>query len=200
MKIYTIPSGVLQANSYLVTQDKKTAVLIDCGGTEPMAFAKKLDITIEYVLLTHGHFDHILGCSALQGCGAKIGCCTKELSLIDGEGNLASEMGLRIPPFSVDFSFEGGQTLSLCGMEFEVIETPGNTPGGVTYRCGENLFTGDTLFLESIGRTDFPGGSMQALVSSVRKLLQYPNEYIVYPGHDDPTSVGHEKDFNPYAQ
>ena len=102
LTIYTVPCGILRANSYIVTCDGERAVLIDCGGAEPLAFAKKKGLTIEAVLLTHGHFDHIMGCAALQASGAKIGCSSAERSLIFSGDNLAEEMGLTVNDLTFD--------------------------------------------------------------------------------------------------
>lgn len=200
MTIYTIPAGVLRANAYLLTEDGKNAVLIDCGGQEPLAFAKKKGITLSYVLLTHGHFDHIGGCAASQAAGAKVGILDAELPMLTSSANLAEGMGGRVPPFKPDFTFRDGEKLSLCGMTFTVIATPGHTPGGACFLCGDSLFTGDTLFLESVGRTDFPGGSGADLRRSVRKLLAIEGDKAVYPGHDDPTTLSHERLYNPFAK
>lgn len=200
MHIYTVPSGAMRANCYLVTQDGKDAVLIDCGGEEPLAFAREKGLRVRYVLLTHGHFDHIGGCAALQEAGAKIGCLREEEKLLSSSANLGSAMGISVPPFAVDFTFTDGEKLSLCGLEFTVIATPGHTPGGACFDCGDALFTGDTLFLESVGRTDFPGGSMQQLVASCKKLFALQGERTVYPGHDETTTLSHERAFNPWVR
>ena len=116
MKIFTIPAGVLRANSYIVTEDGKSAVLIDCGGKEPLAFAEQKGIKIEYVLLTHGHFDHIGGCAALQAAGAKIGCLAGEEKLVGSPADLSAAMGIPVEPFRLDFTFRDGEVLDLCGM------------------------------------------------------------------------------------
>ena len=199
MQIYTVPAGMLRANSYIVTENGTDAVLIDCGGAQPLAFARQKGLNIRSVLLTHGHFDHIAGCAELQAAGAQIGCAEAEKSLITSPANLAAEMGVRIPAFSVDFTFQDGDELDLCGLKFTVLATPGHTPGGVCFLCGDSLFTGDTLFCESVGRTDFPGGSTSQLRESVKKLLALPGNLTVYPGHDEPTTLEHERMFNPFV-
>ena len=199
LHIYTVPAGPLRANSYLLTEDDKDAVIIDCGGAEPLQEAQRRGLTPRFVLLTHGHFDHIGGCAALQAAGAQGGCAEAELQLLASSANLSSDMGLRIPPFRPDFTFRGGDELDLCGMRFSVIATPGHTPGGVTFRVGDALFTGDTLFRESVGRVDFPGGSGAQLRESIRRLLAIEGDLAVYPGHDEPTTLGHERKYNPFA-
>lgn len=199
MQIYTVPAGMLRANSYIITENGTDAVLIDCGGAQPLAFARQKGLNIRSVLLTHGHFDHIAGCAELQAAGAQIGCAEAEKSLLTSPANLAAEMGVRIPAFSLDFTFQGGDELDLCGLKFTVLATPGHTPGGVCFLCGDSLFTGDTLFCESVGRTDFPGGSTSQLRESVKKLLALPGNLTVYPGHDEPTTLEHERMFNPFV-
>lgn len=199
MQIYTVPAGMLRANSYIVTENGADAVLIDCGGAQPLAFARQKGLNIRSVLLTHGHFDHIAGCAELQAAGAQIGCAEAEKSLLTSSANLAAEMGVRIPAFSLDFTFQDGDELDLCGLKFTVLATPGHTPGGVCFLCGDSLFTGDTLFCESVGRTDFPGGSTSQLRESVKKLLALPGNLTVYPGHDEPTTLEHERMFNPFV-
>ena len=195
MTVYTVPAGPLRANSYLITQDGENAVLIDCGGKEPLLFAKEKGLSVRYVLLTHGHFDHIGGCAAAQEAGAEVACLDKEAPLLSSRANLAADAGVPVPPFRADFTFRGGERLSLCGMTFN-----GHTPGGACFVCDGCLFTGDTLFFESVGRTDFPGGSGAQLRESVKKLLALDGDMTVCPGHDEPTTLAHERAYNPFAQ
>ena len=198
MKIYTIPAGVLGANSYLLTQDDQAAVLIDCGGEEPLRYAAEKGLKIEYVLLTHGHFDHIGGCAAAQEGGAKFGVSEQDQKMLKSAANLAAMAGVSVAPFTADFTFRGGEVLRLCGMEFSVLSTPGHTPGGVCFLAQNAIFTGDTLFCGSIGRTDFPGGSMTQLRSSLQKIASLKEDLVVYPGHDRQTTLSHERKYNPY--
>lgn len=199
MRIYSVPAGPLRANSYIVTEDGKNAVLIDCGGNEPLLFAEQKGIKIDAVLLTHGHFDHIGGCAAAQAAGAKIGCPEKEKRLLSSDANLASAIGVPVPSFLVDFTYNGGDVLDFFGLSFRVIATPGHTPGGVCFLAGDALFTGDTLFCRSVGRTDFPGGSISQLRESLRKLFALEGNPTVYPGHDEQTTLDDERKYNPYA-
>ena len=192
--------GDIDENCYLaVNSETNELLVIDPGAEAERIFAAIGERKPRAVLLTHGHFDHIAGCAELQAAGAQIGCAEAEKSLLTSPANLAAEMGVRIPAFSVDFTFQDGDELDLCGLKFTVLATPGHTPGGVCFLCGDSLFTGDTLFCESVGRTDFPGGSTSQLRESVKKLLALPGNLTVYPGHDEPTTLEHERMFNPFV-
>ena len=142
MQIITVPAGPLRANSYLLTENGRDAVLIDCGGSEALAQARRRGLQVAYVLLTHGHFDHVFGCAAAQEAGAKVGCSEAERAFLEAGPDLGLAMGLSVPPFTVDFTFRDGDVLDLCGMRFAVIASPGHTPGGVCFRAGQALFTG----------------------------------------------------------
>ena len=160
--------------------------------------------TVEVILLTHGHFDHIGGAAELKkASGAKVYALTEEKKICrTPELNLSAQM----PPvvtIEADEWLTDGQTVETAGISFQVIATPGHTVGGCCYYCKEGgfLFSGDTLFEESVGRTDFPTGSMSSLVRSVKeKLFVLPEDTNVYPGHGDITTIGREKQYNPYCQ
>ena len=199
MRYLCITDGMLAENCYLLLDEASgEAAVIDPGFVNDRLLGEIAKYKVRWILLTHGHFDHIGGCAALQGAGARIGCSEAELPLIFSQDNLAAEVGVRIPPFTVDFTFRGGDELDLCGIRFSVIATPGHTPGGVCFRTEGALFTGDTLFCGSVGRTDFPGGSGAQLRDSVRRLLALPGDLPVYPGHDEPTSLAQERLYNPF--
>ena len=194
IKIY--PRG-FAANAYFVTEDGVRAVCIDPAQTRVLDEAEKRGLRVEYVLLTHGHFDHIGGCAALQRAGAKIGCSAAEKPLALGKDNMAEAFGLgAVPPFRVDFTFNGGDTLDLCGVSFRVIATPGHTAGGVCLLAGKNLFTGDTLFAGDAGRTDLPTGSGAQLAASLKKLFALEGDYTVFAGHGEDTSLNREREAN----
>lgn len=198
MKIYTKPTGILGANAYLLTADGKNAVAIDCGGAELWDYALSKGLSIQKVLLTHGHYDHIAGCTVLAEKGAEIGVCGEEFSLLRSKACLAPMFGAPVPEFPV-FTFQGEDVLRLCGIEITVLATPGHTSGGVCFLTDENLFSGDTLFFESVGRTDFPTGNAQALIKSIKNtLFSLPDSTRVFPGHGEETTIAHEKNFNPY--
>lgn len=199
-KVVCVPAGALRANSYLVTADGASAVLIDCGGEEPLAEAERRGLRVAAVLLTHGHFDHIGGCAAAKRRGIPVGCAAAEERLIAAQPAFAAQLGLRVPPFAPDFTFSGGDSLAYGGLTFRVLATPGHTPGGVCFACGDALFTGDTLFAGSVGRTDLPGGSAAALRESLRMLFALEGDYTVYPGHDTATTLAYERKYNPFAE
>ena len=201
-KIYKIYPIGFAANSYLITADGNSAVAVDPAQPRILDEAKKRGLEVKYVLLTHGHFDHIGGCAALQAAGAKVGCLEAERALATGKNNLAEEFGVPMSAFTVDFTFRDGDQLDLCGIHVRVVATPGHTAGGCCYYIPAEhvLISGDTLFHASIGRTDLPTGSSSQLVRSVReKLMVLPEETKVYPGHMEETTIGYEKKYNPFV-
>lgn len=200
MTIIKIRPAGFAANCYLLTEDGKNAVAIDPALPSVVEEANRRGLTVRYALLTHGHFDHIGGCSALQAANAKIGCMDIERALATGKDNMGEYFGCNVPPFSVDFTFSDGETLTLCGVELRVLATPGHTAGSCCFLCGNALFTGDTLFCGDIGRTDLPTGSADALYESLRRLAELDGDFIVYAGHGADTTLVRERTHNRYLR
>lgn len=200
IEIKTLSVGYLQTNCYIVT-DGKFAVVVDPGGgyEKIKAYLADRGLRCDAVLLTHGHFDHIMALSALKKDGAKVYIHENDEKMLRNEWNLAAEMGLpSLEVVQADVSLCGGEKLVFGEMNFEVIHTPGHTQGGVCYDCnGEYLFSGDTLFAGTYGRTDLYGGSSEALRSSVEKLFAIDGDRTVYPGHYSATTLERERAYNP---
>lgn len=199
-KIYKIYPIGFAANSYLITADGKSAVAVDPAQPRILDEAKKRGLEVKYVLLTHGHFDHIGGCAALQAAGAKVGCLEAERALATGKNNLAEEFGVPMSAFTVDFTFRDGDQLDLCGIHVRVVATPGHTSGGACFIAGDRLFTGDTLFAGDVGRTDLPTGSGAALTASLKKLYALEGDFVVCPGHGEDSTLSYERQFNGYIR
>ena len=206
MRIETIHVGEMGTNCYLAWDEATgRGFLVDPGeqAEKIIRVCSRYQVTLEAVLLTHGHFDHIMAAKKIRQqyqIPVYAGVHEEEL-LADSEMNLS---GMWAVPYTMkaDKLVSDNEVLTIAGMELTVIETPGHTPGGVCYYIKKEnvLFAGDTLFCESYGRTDFPGGSMFALLRSLRgKLFVLPEETDVYPGHGQATSIGYEKTHNPAA-
>lgn len=191
MTITTLPLGMLQTNCYILAQEERCLV-IDPGdeAEKVLAFLEQNELTLEAILLTHGHFDHV---GAVKELAADTDCrvflCEEDLAL---PGAMTAG-----PLYHTDF-YSDGDSLTLAGMAFEVLHTPGHTPGSVCLRFGEHLFSGDTLFAGSCGRTDFPGSSPSDMYHSLKRLSQLEDNLKVYPGHGETTTIGEEKRYNPY--
>ena len=187
--------GAYQTNCYLVWgEDSQTCVVID-PGYEPetiLAEAKGLNKKIEAIFLTHGHFDHV---GAVRDLVAETGCsvylCAEDLSL-------PSQMTAGALYYTN--TYEEGDFVEKAGLSFKVLHTPGHTPGSVCLMCENAIFSGDTLFWGSCGRTDFPGGSWATIRKSLLRLAQLSGDYDVYPGHGDKTTLDFERKMNPYMQ
>ncbi len=195
MNIKSIQVGQLATNCYfLVDEAEKKAAVIDPGDEADRILAEleKLDARVEYILLTHGHYDHI---GAVVRLHEALPDAEVYIHKADSKGT-----GFHVVPLADQVVglryYDDGDTLALGALTVHVIHTPGHTPGGVTLRVGDALFTGDTLFYGSMGRSDFPGGNTQQLFASLKKLAQLEGDYHVLPGHDMTTTLDRERKSN----
>lgn len=193
-------------NCYIVGCPKtRFGVVIDPGGNEKqiLQILTENGLSLKYILLTHGHIDHIGAVAGLQkATGGEIVMNKKDSLLVRTAGIQAKLFGLERPPrFKVNRFTSDGDRFVIGTLDIKVIETPGHTSGGVCYLVGDYLFAGDTLFSNSIGRTDLPGGSYEQLIQSIStRLLHLPAETQVYPGHGSPTNIGRERKENPFLR
>ena len=202
MQIKTFPMGEMGANCYLLTDDEGNAVLIDPGAVSSALFEALAGKKLRYILLTHGHFDHILGVAECKRrTGAEVCIGEKDAPMLsDASLSLAQEHSLqRQEPLTPDRLLYDGDVIDFAG-GIRVMETPGHTPGGVCFLWNDTIFTGDTLFCRTVGRTDFPGGSMDALIRSIDRLQALPGDYILYPGHNRCTTMEEERKHNRYIR
>lgn len=201
MKVVKFQVGPMRANAYLVFKEgASSAILIDAGGNYPriLDVARENGVKIDYVLLTHGHFDHVGAVSNLQKDGAKVYMHTNDVDKVTTDKSLCGISHIKIEKFTPDELVWDGDKLHIADLVVEVIHTPGHTSGGVCYLIGGNLFCGDTLFHGSFGRVDLGDGNMRALKDSIiEKIFSLPDDVTVHPGHEDSTTVGREKQYNP---
>lgn len=197
--------GAMGANCYLYAcMESKKAALIDPGADGKRIYRWVLEkgLKVDYILLTHGHVDHIGAVDELRELLGKVavGIHAGDAGMFtDGKLNLSSYFGQGLVLQKADFLLQDGQELVIGNQILKVISTPGHSPGGVCFLSSEGLFSGDTLFAGSIGRTDFPGGSSEQLLKGIKeKLLILPEDTRVLPGHGEETTIGEEKRDNPF--
>ena len=195
LKIHTLPLGSYQTNTYLVHNDGCDRCVIIDAGYEASTILDELDrlgLKAEAILLTHGHFDHV---GAVRPLAAELECpvylCAEDLSM--------PPMMTAGPLYYTD-TYAEGTHLTLAGLDISVLHTPGHTPGSVCLLIGDALFSGDTLFAGSCGRTDLPGGSWSQIQHSLHRLAQIEADLSVHPGHGESSTLADEKKYNPYMR
>lgn len=193
--------GMVQTNCYVVTNGNGDCVLIDCeeSGGRMEDYLDENGLTPSHILLTHAHSDHIGGCLEMKkryGAEIWIGKQDEEL-LLSEEKNLSAMMGNPVS-IQADGLASEGDVIACGGLSFQVLETPGHTKGSVCYAIGDILFSGDTLFAGSCGRTDFYSGDMAQMQKSLKRLAALPGDYTVYPGHMRRTQLSYERENNPF--
>ena len=195
LKTYTLPLGAYQTNCYIIHDDSsKTCCIIDPGYEADTILDKleELGLAVEAILLTHGHFDHV---GAVKDLAAETGC---KVYLHEAELSMPPQMTAGSLYYTNLYG--EGDYVEEAGLSFKVLHTPGHTPGSVCL-CSENvMFSGDTLFWGSCGRTDLPGGSWSTIRTSLLRLAALSGDYDVYPGHGDATTLSFERKMNPYMQ
>jgi len=207
LKIWVFRVSAMMTNCYFLCADprgKGSCAVIDPGG-DPEELREKLEakeLTPEYFLLTHGHFDHIMGLEPLRKFYPK----AKTL-IHSSDANMLTDVdssymrlfgGINTPSKPADRLLSDGDEIKLDGLKINILHTPGHTPGSVCYIAGDSIFCGDTIFRDSIGRYDLAGGNWEELKRSLKKIKDLPGDYRLYPGHGSSTSLDRERRENSY--
>lgn len=206
MEFKRLPLGIYQANCYILHDEKtREAAVIDPSGDFPVikSYVEANGLKIKYIIITHGHGDHIGALSELKDYSGATVCIHKEDNemLMSSEKNYSADLGYSIVEMSADRLLEDEDVLELGDTKLKVIHTPGHSKGGISIYCEGSLFSGDTLFACSIGRTDLAGGSFDEIIDSIkRKLFALPDETAVYPGHGSSSTILTEKKRNPFLK
>ena len=206
MKIIKLEVGQLGANCYIAYCEKTlSGAVIDPGGNgkEIINIIRRENIKLSYIINTHGHADHIAANDEIkEATDASVLIHSADANmLVSAQDNLSAHIGNNLICQPADRLLNDGDIIMVGEIEFQVIHTPGHTLGGICVKANGVLFSGDTLFFQSIGRTDFPKGSHSQLISSIKnKLLTLADNVIVLPGHGEATTIGDERDTNPFIQ
>ncbi|MBQ7346277.1 MAG: MBL fold metallo-hydrolase [Oscillospiraceae bacterium] len=194
MTIHPLPLGYLQTNCYILQGDTGRCLVIDPADSADVIFdfIQAKGLTLDAILLTHGHFDHV---GAVKDLAAETDCPV-----------YIHEADLQLPPAITagklyhTHTYAEGDEIALAGLTFKVLHTPGHTPGSVCLCIEADMFCGDTLFQGSCGRTDLPGGSPQTMRQTLHRLSQLEGSYTLWPGHGQSTTLAQEKRYNPYLR
>ncbi len=205
IKVGCLAMGVLDTNTYFLHKDGEyDCIIIDpaCDGEMLVTKLREKGLTIKAIILTHAHFDHIMGVEGILKLNkVPVYGGKKDVPVfLDPELNQGYRIRKNVS-VTIDKELSEGDVVDISGMKFRVYETPGHTAGGICLHFEEDklLFSGDTLFMESCGRTDFETGSASDMRESIARLLELPEDTKVYPGHGEFTTIEHEKKYNPYA-
>lgn len=204
MQVLSFKTGPVSVNTYIVyNPETMEGIVIDPGGGYKRIKheAAEKGITLKAQLLTHGHFDHCGASAMLQRDGLPVYIHEKDFDKPMGSGCLAESFGISFDYFTPDHKVKDGDVLNIAGLEVKVLHTPGHTSGSVCFLIEDAIFSGDTLFNMSIGRTDFPDGDFEELNRSIReKLFSLEGDYDLYPGHDEFSTLSYEKNYNPMVE
>lgn len=199
--------GAFQENCWVIgNRRSREAICVDPGDEpgEILAMAREMGVSIKYIANSHGHIDHVLGVAGIrEATGARFLLHPADAEMVRNTSESAKRwMGAEIPnPPPPDAPLADGDEIDIDGVKLHVLHTPGHTPGSVCFYANGVVFAGDTLFAGSIGRTDLPGGDYdQEMGSIVERLLALPDDTIVLPGHMDQTTIGQERQRNPYVR
>lgn len=198
-----LPTGMLASNCYLVGDSGEGAV-IDPGADsrDILKMVEEAGVKVKYIILTHVHLDHICSVDRVrEKTGAKVAVHEADAAaLLDSRTNGSTLFGLDNTFGKADILLKDGDILELGGLKLEIIHTPGHTPGGICIKAGNSVFTGDTLFRMSIGRTDLGNGDYDDIMVSLKdRLMKLDDDTVVYPGHGASSTIGYERKHNPYV-
>ena len=198
MLIKCLPVGQIETNCYIAAdEDTLECAIIDPGDESNtiLDYIEDHKLKPKYIFLTHGHFDHTMAVNAVYAETGATVCMNQK-----DAGAVLDNAPFRFNPPKDTIWYGEGDVFNVGSLRFEVIETPGHTPGGVCLICGDVIFTGDTLFRDSCGRTDLYGGDMRTLMKSLKRLYDLPGDYEIYPGHMDSSTLSSERAYNYYMR